>query len=248
MRTVAIIQARMDSQRLPGKVLMPLAGRPLLQFLLERIRRANSLDDIVVATGNVPSNQAIIELVQALGVNYFVGSEEDVLDRFIRAAQYCKAKIVVRITADNPLIDPRVIDALVEERTATDADFTMGYDIIDGANLEVVTYKALVLSQRMAATPTHREHPTSFIRDRPDIFRVVYWKAPKELRRPDLSVSVDTPVELKMVQALCADLENTGPTYPWSKVIEWLELHRDTSSVSKSRIGFAAIKTIHHEG
>ena len=115
MRTIAIIQARMGSTRLPGKVLMDLAGAPLLARVVNRARRATRLDDVVVATTVEPRDTPIAQLCEARGWPCFRGSEADVLDRYYQAAKAFHADVVVRVTSDCPLIDPEVLDHLVEE-------------------------------------------------------------------------------------------------------------------------------------
>src|SRR5579859_1898597 len=114
MRIVATIEARMRSTRLPGKVLRPAAGKPLLELLIERLRRVSRIDQIVVATTDNPADDMIARLAQRLGVGCFRGSEEDVLDRVLRAAQSVAADLIVEITADCPLIDPEVVGHVVD--------------------------------------------------------------------------------------------------------------------------------------
>ena len=223
MRTVAIVQARMQSRRLPGKVLMPLCGRPLLQFLVERIRRAHSVDGIIVATGDVPANRPIIEWTRVIGVPCVVGSEDDVLGRFLQAVQESRADEVVRVTADNPLTDPEVIDSLVAERRRQGADLTFADGLIDGAGSEVTTRQALERACQATLTPAHREHVTLIMKQQPEQFSVVRWTPPQQLRRPDLSVTIDTAEEFKTVQAVCA-LDPLA----WTGIIAFLD-HRKAS-------------------
>ena len=124
-RTVAIIQARMGSRRLPGKVMMKVGGRPLLVYLVERISKARSLDNIVVATTVNPRDNVIIEECERRGIPNFRGSEEDVLGRYVSAARACDAGIVVRVTADNPLTDPDSIDRVVDALVESDAEYAI---------------------------------------------------------------------------------------------------------------------------
>src|SRR4051794_21708749 len=124
-RKVAIIQARMGSTRLPGKVLMRIGGRPLLAYLVERISRARMLDGIIVATTTNPRDNAIIEECERRGIPNFRGSESDVLGRYICAARACQADIIVRVTADNPFTDPNSIDRVLEALAARNADYAI---------------------------------------------------------------------------------------------------------------------------
>ena len=223
MRTVAIVQARMQSRRLPGKALMPIAGKPLLAFLVDRLKAAASLDEIVVATGDVPANRPIVELAQASGIGVFMGSEENVLDRFVQAAHAHRADVVVRVTADNPLTDPEVIDALVAARAGTGADLAWSDRLIDGAGSEVTTREALMRASAAATSQAHREHVTLIMKEQPARFAVVRWTPPAALSRPDLSVTVDTLEEFEKVRALC-EMRGPGiPTPAWPEMIRRLD-------------------------
>src|SRR2546430_17033111 len=124
-RTVAIVQARMGSTRLPGKVMMKIAGRPLLVYLVERISRARTLDGIIVATTTNPRDNVIIEECERRGIPNFRGSESDVLSRYVSAARACAADVVVRVTADNPFTDPDSIDRVVDAIASGNADYAI---------------------------------------------------------------------------------------------------------------------------
>src|SRR5256885_14143327 len=124
-RTVAIIQARMRSRRLPGKVIMKIGGRPLLVYLVERISRARTLDAIIVATTTNPRDNVIIEECERRGIPNFRGSESDVLGRYVSAARACDAEIIVRVTADNPFTDPDSIDRVVDAISHQCADYAI---------------------------------------------------------------------------------------------------------------------------
>src|SRR5262249_34216934 len=115
MKRVIIVQARMTSTRLPGKVLMDLAGRPMLAQQLNRIKHCTAVDEIVVATTTNSTDEPIVELARQEGVAWFQGSEHDVLARFVGAARQTQADVVVRVTADCPLIDPHIIDTVIHE-------------------------------------------------------------------------------------------------------------------------------------
>src|SRR5439155_17526415 len=123
MKVVATIEARMRSSRLPGKVLRPVVGKPLLELLIERLRRARRIDQVVVATTDNPADDAIAEVAGRSGAACFRGSEEDVLDRVLRAAQSVAADVIVEITADCPLADPHVVDRMVEVYLANKYDY-----------------------------------------------------------------------------------------------------------------------------
>ena len=169
MHTVAIIQGRMGSSRLPGKVLLEIAGKPMIQHVVERTRLARSLDSVVVATTVDPSDDPVADFCAAQGVSYSRGPVHDVLDRYYQAAKAQQAEIVVRITADCPLIDPAVIDETVALMTpGTDfacnrlpPPFSRSFPI--GLDVEVCTFAALERAWRESSETFHREHVMPYL-------------------------------------------------------------------------------------
>ena len=169
----AIVQARMGSSRLPGKVLADLAGQPLLQRILERVGRARRLERIVVATSTSPADDPIVALCDRLGVGVTRGSEADVLDRYYQTATAIGADPIVRLTADCPLIDPAVIDLVVSAFCRGSFDYASNIEpptYPDGLDVEVVSYAALARAWREATLPSDREHVTLYIRRATDRF------------------------------------------------------------------------------
>lgn len=163
--TVAIIQARMSSSRLPGKVLLDLAGQPMLVHVVERVKGARTIQDIVVATTNDPSDDPIEQACAARGYACFRGSLHDVLDRYYQAARASRAGVIVRITADCPLIDPAVVDRTVEAFHSPNTDFCAnrlpppwGRTLPIGLDVEVVSFTALERAWKEADQPFQREH------------------------------------------------------------------------------------------
>jgi glutamate-1-semialdehyde 2,1-aminomutase len=166
MTTVAIVQARMGSLRLPNKVLQPVSGVPLIGLLLERLARARTIDRIVLATSRTAANEPLADYARTLGIDVYAGSEGDVLDRYYHAALRSKAGIVVRITGDCPLVDPGLVDATVQLLIDSDADYANNTDppsYPDGLDVEAFRFAALEQAWREAAQPHQREHVTPFI-------------------------------------------------------------------------------------
>lgn len=177
MKTVAIIQARMGSTRFAGKVLTNLLGTPLLQWLIDRVKAAPSVETIIIATGEDPENEAITDYVAALGdpeVCAFVGSEDDVLGRFYFAAKGFDADIIVRLTADDPMKDPQIIEEalakLLEDNGYDYCSNTVDTTFPEGLDVEVFTFEALERAFKSAKLPSEREHVTPFIWKQPDKF------------------------------------------------------------------------------
>lgn len=172
-KVVAIIQARMGSTRLPGKVLKEISGKPLLWHLINRLRKSKSLQDIVIATTTNESDKKIIEFCKKNAVNYFAGSENDVLDRYYQAGKKFEAYSIARITADCPVIDPQIVDEVINEYTK------VGYDVCglsgefpDGLDVEVFSFKALEDTWKNAKLLSEREHVTPYMWNHPEKFRL----------------------------------------------------------------------------
>ncbi len=190
-RTVAIIQARMGSRRLPGKVMMKIGGRPLLAYLVERISKARTLDAIVVATTTNPRDNVIIEECERRGIPNFRGSEMDVLGRYVSAARACLADVVVRVTADNPFTDPDSIDRIVDAIVLTKADYAVETNLPVGTTAEALTWESLAFIDSIADTPRWREHVTLYVKENPHMLNCAFLDARPGCNRPDLTFTVD---------------------------------------------------------
>ena len=190
-RTVAIVQARMGSSRLPGKVMMKIGGRPLLVYLVERISRARTLDTIVVATSTNPRDNVIIEECERRGIPNFRGSELDVLGRYVSAARACEADVVVRVTADNPFTDPDSIDRVVDTIAFEGAGYAIENNLPVGTTGEALTWKALTFIDSVANTSRWREHVTLYAKENPHEHHCAFLEPRPECNRPDLSFTVD---------------------------------------------------------
>ena len=168
MKTVAIVQARVGSTRFPNKVMRPMAGTPMIGLLLGRLASSRRIDCIAVATSDAPANEPMVDYVRQLGHIVYRGSENDVLDRYYQAAREAGADIVVRITGDCPLIDPAVVDAVIDVYEKQGVDYASNVSpptFPDGLDTEVFSFKALETAWREARAQPEREHVTPFIRE-----------------------------------------------------------------------------------
>lgn len=168
MKVVALVQARMGSTRLPNKVMKPMGGIPMIELLLSRLSQAEEVDQIVVATSTDRRNQPLVEHVHKLGYACEQGSENDVLDRFVQAAQVHQADVVVRITGDCPLVDPGLVDEVIRRFKAAGVDYFSNISpptYPDGLDIEVCTFKALEQASQEASKPFDREHVTPYLRE-----------------------------------------------------------------------------------
>jgi spore coat polysaccharide biosynthesis protein SpsF (cytidylyltransferase family) len=204
---VAAIQARTGSSRLPGKVLADLAGKPVLARVVERVRRARSPDAIVVTTSVAAGDDAVAALCERIDVPCFRGSESDVLDRMYRAVAGLAPDAVVRITADCPLLDPDVLDAVVDLYTRTGADYASNINpptFPHGLDVEICRFEVIGLVRARTRHPPDREHVTLHVRQRPDEFKLVNLTHDPDLS--DLRWVLDLPGDLEFLKGVYARL------------------------------------------
>jgi len=177
MKVAAIIQARLGSTRLPGKILKKVMDKTLLEYQIERIRKAKNIDEIIIATTVKETDDTIIEMCKKLGLSYYRGSEDDVLSRYYEAAVKFEVDVIVRITSDCPIIDPKVIDKVIQ----TYLDHQEYIDYVSntlirsyprGLDTEVFSFKTLERTHKMAVLPSHREHVTAYIYHHPEEFNL----------------------------------------------------------------------------
>ena len=192
----------MGSMRLPGKVLLDVGRRPLLAYLVERIAKSRSLDEIVVATTTEPRDDVIVKECREHGFSCFRGSESDVLGRYRAAAAEADAGIIVRVTADNPFTDPGSIDYVVEQIAESGADYAIEMDLPAGTTGEALTVQALEFIADTAHIPRWREHVTLYAKEKPDMLKCNFLQPRPGLARPDLSFTVDREDEYQYVRGL----------------------------------------------
>jgi len=198
-----VLQARMGSTRLPGKVLRDLCGRPMLSHILDRLRRMTRADEVIVATSTLPADDAVAALCAREHVACFRGSELDVLDRYWRATEAHELTHVVRATADNPLVDFEEGDRLVDLHLATGADYTHAFGQLPvGVGLECFTRDALQRSFACGHAPNHREHVNEYVQERPQVFHIQELSVPLAKRAPGLRLTVDTPDDFTRATAI----------------------------------------------
>jgi spore coat polysaccharide biosynthesis protein SpsF len=220
----AIVQARMGSTRLPGKVLLPLAGRTMLAQQITRMKYCLGLGRIVVATTTGAEDDAIVDEARRLDVDVFRGSATDVLGRYASAARTFDAEVVVRITADCPLIQPEVVDRVVADllQRSTAVDYvsnTHARTYPQGLDVEAMFGETLARMDRMATSAAAREHVTVFLRERPDLF--VVGQTCDEEDNSHLRWTVDTLDDFAVVEQLYRDLELGGRVAPYQEMIRF---------------------------
>jgi spore coat polysaccharide biosynthesis protein SpsF len=204
---VAVIHARLSSARLPGKVLRPLGSRPLLGHLLENLQHAQSLDGMVVATSDDPSDDAVAAFVDQVGVSCYRGSLNDVAGRVLAAADKVGARAIVRVSGDSPLLDPALVDQAVAQFGTEGGDVVSNVVVRTfpkGQSVELVTRDALARAVAAMTTPAEREHVTPYLYAHPDRFRIRSFTA--AVARPEVQLSVDTLADLERCEAVLTAL------------------------------------------
>lgn len=193
MSVGVIIQARMGSTRLPGKVLKPIAGKALLDHALGRLSLLAYPVKVVVATSDLPQDDAIAQHCLSKGVVVFRGNETDVLDRYYQCARENRFEHVVRLTADNPFTDMEELQRLIEQHLAQHNDYTHSFGSMPlGVGAEIFTFAVLESSAREGHAPNHREHVNEYIQENPGVFRIGVLDVPAAKRCPYLRLTVDT--------------------------------------------------------
>jgi spore coat polysaccharide biosynthesis protein SpsF len=236
MRVVATIEARMAATRLPGKVMLPLAGAPMLQRLVERVRHASCVDDVVVATTINAHDAVIADLCARIGCNAHRGPIEDITLRLLEAAR--GADLIVQITGDCPLVDPAHIDRTVQLLLDRKADFAsnslhqctfpLGFDV------RAFTMAALMRTDALTSDPIDRVHGSYFIYRRPDLFRLVGWEAPPDQHWPELRLTVDEPADYELVRRVFEELYPTNALFDTREIIDLLRRRVDWVALNSS--------------
>ena len=222
---VAIIQARMSATRLPGKVLLDIAGRPMLWHVVDRVRRACLVNRVAVATSTETADDPIVEFCSTEGIDHYRGSQHDVLDRFYRAATHFSADTVVRITGDCPLIDPEVVDKVIDSYLDGDHDYvtnTLRYTYPDGLDVEVFSSTALERAWREAGSPRDREHVVPYFKYS-GLFRIANVENEVDLSQRNHRWTVDEPRDLEFVRNVYDRLgRSDGTPFGMAEVLEML--------------------------
>lgn len=234
MKIIAITQARTGSTRLPGKVLMEVNQKSLLQLHLERLKRSKEVKHIIVATTINPEDKAIIEIAEQQGLEYYAGSEDNVLDRYYKAALPHNPDYVVRVTSDCPLIDPKLIDAVVnfavENKVHYASNVLIEKYFPDGQDIEVFKYSELVHAWENATLKSDKEHVTPYIRKRltktfPE--QIKNFNGQKELGF--LRMTVDEPEDFEVIKTL---IESVGEDKAWEEYAYFLMNNEKIKSIN----------------
>lgn len=223
MAVVAIVQARMGSERLPGKVLLDIAGKSMLAHVVHRLQRARLIDRVVVATTTADADEQIVAECEQIGVVSFRGSEEDVLGRYQAASMFFDADAIVRVSADSPFVDPEVCDLVVSRFLGADPPVDYASNKIEpsfplGLDVEVFTREALTRTAMEAVEPFERAHVTVYMYQHPERFSLLAVRGERDLH--SWRWTVDTAEDLAFARAV---FERLGGEFSWHDVVALIE-------------------------
>jgi spore coat polysaccharide biosynthesis protein SpsF len=254
VKIVAVVQARTASTRLPKKVLLPVAGRPLLELMLNRVRAAQQIDEVVVATTSSAADDSIRTLTAHARVACVSGHPTDLIDRHLQAAVATGADVVVKIPSDCPLIDPRVIDEVVGtyRRQSQRCDFVSNLHPAtwpDGNDVEVFPRHVLEQAWREAARSFEREHTTPFIWDRPDRFRIANVTAPDGRDRSGTHrLTLDYQEDYALIAAVFQAFSRPEPSnFSVEEIVAFLDTHPEISGLNARFRGTGWVDQHRHE-
>ncbi|MDY7003480.1 MAG: glycosyltransferase family protein [Cyanobacteriota bacterium] len=235
MKVVIIVQARMTSTRLPGKVLKKVLGKSLLEYQIERLRRVKLANEVVIATTINEVDEPIVQLCNSLSVPYFRGSEEDVLSRYYETAKAHQADVIVRITSDCPLIDPGVIDRVIRFYINYQTEYDYVSNSLErtyprGMDTEVFSFKALQEALKEAIAPPEREHVTPFIHRQPQRYNLAsvnYLENQSHHRW-----TVDTPEDFELIKRILEAIYSKLPDFTLKDCLNLLDKNPEWSTIN----------------
>lgn len=235
LKRVATIEARMTSSRLPGKIMKEIIGRPLLERLVERVRRASLVDEVIVATTVNPQDDAVEKWAAQAGISIYRGSEDDVLLRVLEAAKAYSGDIIIELTGDCPLLDPAMIDEVVQFYLDNDYDYVS--NILErtyprGFDIQVFSTAVLDEVNRLTQDPADHEHVSLYIYEHPERYRCGGLRAPEPLCAPDFRLCVDTADDLEVIRKIFDALYPKNPAFPALDILNFLRQHPEIAELN----------------
>jgi len=234
MHIIAIVQARVGSTRLPGKILKSIKGKVVLDYVFERLKLCKNINDLVLATTIKKKDDVLEEYSQNRGITYFRGNENDVLNRYYHAAKKYGGDIIVRITSDCPLIDPNVVDRVIRKHIDNPVDYTsntLQRTYPRGLDAEVFGFNALEVSYRNANKKYQREHVTPYMWEQTDKFKIQNVEAKGKLKRPDLRLTLDTLEDFELIKKIINHFDNIF--FGTGDIIDFLDKYPELLQINK---------------
>jgi len=235
LNVVAIIQARIGSTRLPGKVLKKIQDKVVLDYVIDRLKTCKNIDEIVLAITTNKNDDVLEKYAKNKKINFIRGSEEDVLSRYYEAAKKFNAEVIVRITSDCPLIDPKIVDEVIKKHIESDADYTANTikrTYPRGFDVEVFNFDILERTYRNANAKYHREHVTPYIREHPEKFKLQNIEAPDKIKRPDIRITVDTEKDFELIKKIISHFDNIEFTA--EDIVDFLNINPKLLEINKN--------------
>jgi len=236
MKIAAIIEARMTSSRLPGKIVRPIMGRPTLELLIERLLRSRYLNSIVIATTSNDTDDATENLAKRLRVGCYRGSEDDVLDRVLKAAQTYNIDVIVEITGDCPLIDPAVIDKLLAIYLEGDYDFvanTLKETYPNGLDTRIFSRKILEDVAELTQDPVDHEHVSLYIFEHPERYNLFNMESNLPEKFWGARLTVDTIEDFEVISRIFEELYPKKPAFSLEDIINLLERRPELLEINR---------------
>jgi len=235
---LAIIQARMGSTRLPGKVLLPLAGRPVLWHVVSRVQACSLVNQVVVATTTSAKDHVLLQEIEKCGAKAFRGSEDDVLSRYFHAAKKFAGEIIVRITSDCPLFEPDILEKMLRiffdlEKSGEEIDYFSNIrkrTFPRGLDTEIFTYDALEKAHLKAVKRYDREHVTPYIYQHPNDFRIRDHCGEKD--HSHHRWTLDTPEDYKLIEIIFSNLYKPNRIFHFEEILEFIEKNPELSNIN----------------
>lgn len=234
MNTVLIIQARMGSTRLPGKSTLNLGGKPLIGWVIHRLKKTSQVDKIVLSTTTKTEDDILEEIGLEYEIDVFRGSENDLVDRYYQAAKKYKANLIVRVPGDNALPEPKEIDRVINYHNNNGNDFSSNFPDVaqhgyphngypDGIGAEVINFEALKRIWNLSSSPRNREHPHTNFYENPKMFKIGVLECPEEIRRPDIILDINTKEQYEFVSEMYEYMTANYIEFGIREVIKWYD-------------------------
>jgi spore coat polysaccharide biosynthesis protein SpsF len=233
MKAAAIIQVRISSTRLPSKAMLNLCGRPMIFHVIECAKLIEGVNTVILATGSGSENLPLVELAAQCGIDSFSGSEDDVLERYFLASKNIDCDYVIRITGDNPFTDHKSASMALKYAYDNNADHCTTAGIPLGTGVEIIKKTALAKAYKEGKEPHHREHVTPYIKEHPELFKIIRYQSTLENPFTDLRLTVDTAEDFKFIEILYNELYNDKPV-ELLEVIDLIKINPELRFINSS--------------
>lgn len=236
MKIATVIQARMGSNRLPGKVLEHVLEKPLLLYMVERVKRIASSSECIIATSHNPLDDKIVELCENESIPYYRGSEDDVLSRVFECVQHFEVDLLIQCTGDCPLIDPDESEKVIQHYLKGNYDYTANNLLRSyprGMDTQVFSGELLSEIHGLSKKASEREHVSLHIYRHPEKYRLGCVQAPINLRKPHYRLTLDTPEDYQLIKILFEALYPKNPNFSLEDIINYLEIHPELLDINR---------------